>query len=83
MSDQAEAFSYESTSIRVRQIKSGPPLSWFTDSFRLVRAHWKTIVPAYLIVIVVSILMQLGIESLLASSASIGTTLALRWTRRS
>ncbi|WP_136253084.1 hypothetical protein [Onishia niordana] len=77
MSEQAEAFSYELTSIRVRQIKSGPPLSWIIDSFRLVRAYWKTIIPAYLIVIVGSILAQFGVGSLQSHNFGIGTILVL------
>lgn len=60
---QSEAFSDSSTSISVRKIEAGPPLSWVVDSFRLLRSHWKTLIPAYLIVTLASGLLQWGLAS--------------------
>ncbi|GEK74499.1 MULTISPECIES: hypothetical protein [Halomonas] len=77
MNEQYDAFSHESTAISVRKIKSGPPLSWIVDAFRLVRAHWKTIIPAYLIVVVVSTLLQVVVGSLQPYHIGIGTMVVL------
>ncbi|TBW53334.1 hypothetical protein EZI54_15235 [Marinobacter halodurans] len=72
MNTQSEAFSDTSTSVEVRKIKAGPPLSWVVDSFRLIRRHWKTILLAYLIVTVASVLIQVGIASLGAQRPGFG-----------
>ena len=60
MNMQSEAFSDTYTTIEVRKIKAGPPLSWIVDAFSLVREHWKVLLPAYLILTIGTILVQFG-----------------------
>ncbi|WP_165855808.1 hypothetical protein [Marinobacter sp. JSM 1782161] len=73
MNTQSEAFSDTSTAIEVCKIKAGPPLSWIIDAYRLIRAHWKTIVPAYLIVTIGTVLIQFGMVAAQPRNPGFGT----------
>lgn len=59
MQTHDESNSYQPVSVSPRKVKAGPPLNWISGSIKLLRDNWGVILPAYLLVIVAPVLIQL------------------------
>ncbi|WP_336365523.1 hypothetical protein [Marinobacter sp. C2H3] len=59
-----------------RKAEAGPPLSWIVQSMRLFRAHWGLVLSAYLLILLVTVLIQLGVVALMASAGMAAAVVA-------
>lgn len=59
-----------------RKAEAGPPLSWIFESIRLFRAHWGVVLSAYLVVLVVTLLLQVGVVTLMTGAGFAVTAVA-------
>lgn len=77
MNEHSNVCSTEPPDTNPRKAKVGPPLSWISESFRMIRAHWTVIVPAYLVVLGILALCQYGLVMLIPDKGVVETSLII------
>lgn len=76
MNASSQSFSPQPPSATPRKAKAGPPLSWISESVRMLREHWAVVLPAYFLVMLVTTLIQLGVFTLVSDSGVFAMVLA-------
>jgi hypothetical protein len=77
MNAHAGTSSLQPFVVAPRKVKAGPPLNWISESVGLLRRNFGVLIAAYLFVMAVTVLVQLGVFALISDSGVFVITLSV------